>query len=85
MSVRDSNVCLSLGKVDYLILFEFGECAINLWCNLANVPQVKFRKIRLFKFPQSAFRKVHHPNKNLGNHVNMLIIISLFLLSFKEK
>jgi len=65
MSIRDSNVSLNLREVDYLILFEFCEmrnAERNQRCSLRNVPQVKFRKIRLFKCSHSAFRKVHLPN-----------------------
>ena len=64
MLIQDSNVSLSLHKVDYLTYSNSAECEMrnakkNLTCNLRNVPQVQFHKIHLFKFPHSAIRKVH--------------------------
>ena len=56
-------VSLSVRKVDYLLLFEV--CGMRkklLRCNLQNIPQVKFRKIHLFKFLHSAFCRLHLPS-----------------------
>jgi len=55
---RLKNINLSPGEIDYLILFEFCGMrnAEKTKVNLRNVPQVKFPKIYLFKFPHSAIR-----------------------------
>ena len=41
---------------DFIWILRNAKCGKTLRCNLRNVPQLKFRKIHLFKFPHSVFR-----------------------------